>query len=98
MESGESPHDAVIREVKEETGLNVEVTKFVGVYSKPLEDDVVLLFICHKTGGNLTLNDEADQLEYYSVENIPANRNERHVGRIKDALNMSGETYFRIQR
>jgi 8-oxo-dGTP diphosphatase len=98
MESGESPHDAVIREVEEETGVNVEAVNFVGLYSKPLEDDIVLLFICRKTGGNLTLNDEADQLEYYSVENIPANTNERHLGRIKDALSMSGVSILRIQR
>ena len=41
LEHGEAPRDGVIREVKEETGLEVEVSGLAGVYSKPEADDVV---------------------------------------------------------
>jgi hypothetical protein len=35
MDVGESMADAVVREVKEETGIDVEVTGLVGIYSNP---------------------------------------------------------------
>ena len=34
MESGETPWDCAVREVKEETGLDVQVTRLLGVYSR----------------------------------------------------------------
>ena len=36
IEAGESITEAAIREVKEETGLDVRITGLVGVYSDPL--------------------------------------------------------------
>ena len=35
LENGELPWDGLKREVKEETGLDVEISKLAGVYSKP---------------------------------------------------------------
>ena len=42
VEPGESPFDALAREVVEETGLEVEPGELLGVYAKPQDDDVVL--------------------------------------------------------
>ncbi len=35
VEEGESLVEAAIREVKEETGLDVRITRLVGIYSRP---------------------------------------------------------------
>jgi ADP-ribose pyrophosphatase YjhB (NUDIX family) len=35
VEIGESVRDAILREVREETGLSVEVVRLIGVYSDP---------------------------------------------------------------
>src|SRR3989344_436322 len=56
MESGESPWDGVKREIKEETGLVIEVSKLAGVYSKPDKNEIVFSFICNSIGGEITLN------------------------------------------
>lgn len=46
MESGEAPWEAVIREIKEETGLDASVDRLIGVYAKEGKDDLVFLFLC----------------------------------------------------
>jgi len=52
LEHGEAPWDGVIREVSEETGLDVEVSRLAGIYSKPEADDLVFSFLCRRTGGD----------------------------------------------
>ena len=34
MEAGEAPWETVVRELKEETGLDVEIVRLTGVYNK----------------------------------------------------------------
>ena len=59
---GESPWDALIREIKEETGLKAKPTHLVGTYSKPDKNELVLAFSCKKIGGEIALNPEADKI------------------------------------
>jgi len=51
VEEGESPWEAVVREVKEEVGLDVMVTCLTGVYSKPQKNEVVFSFLCEVVSG-----------------------------------------------
>src|SRR5687768_7672834 len=44
VEAGESLETALIREVFEETGYQVEPKFVIGVYSAPFKDDVVISF------------------------------------------------------
>lgn len=97
LESGELPTDAVIREAKEETGLDVVVECLVGVYGKKEKDELVFAFVCRVTGGHLTLNNEADDLRYFSIEAMPANTLPKQVERIHDALRCETKPVFRIQ-
>ncbi len=82
IDPGETPQEAVIREVKEETNLDVEVTSIAGVcggenfrHVYPGGDNaefVVILFHCAVRGGELRPDgDESVRLEYRSKENLP---------------------------
>jgi ADP-ribose pyrophosphatase YjhB (NUDIX family) len=84
LENGETPWQGVIREVKEEIGLDVEVIKLQGIYSKTFEDDIVLSFVCRKVGGKIALSDEADDIKYFKANELPINTVPRHIERIKD--------------
>ncbi len=55
IELGESPNDAIIREVKEECGIDVEVERLVYYKSGYTDKDnyLDLLFLCKKTGGKI---------------------------------------------
>src|SRR6266487_2246112 len=44
MEAGETVDEALRREVREETGLEVVLEQLVGLYSKPQKQEVVLTF------------------------------------------------------
>jgi 8-oxo-dGTP diphosphatase len=97
LENNEAPWDGLIREVKEETGLEVEVMKLTGVYSKPEKNEIVLAFICNVIRGKITINEEADKIKYFKIDNLPKNTIPKQVERIKDAIKNSEATILRIQ-
>lgn len=76
MEPGESLTEACAREVLEETGLQVKVTRLISVYTTPdilLEYPdgnrlqlVVLHFETEPTGGELRTSDETTELKYFT--------------------------------
>ncbi|NET61540.1 MAG: NUDIX domain-containing protein [Symploca sp. SIO2E6] len=97
IENGELPTEAVIREVKEETGLEVDVERLVGVYGKTDKDQLVFSFICCPIGGILSATDESSECQYFSIEEIPINTISIHVERIHDALKSTTQPIFRRQ-
>ncbi|MCD4705344.1 NUDIX domain-containing protein [bacterium] len=97
LEKGEAPWKGVIREAKEETGLDVEVVKMTGIYSKPNTDDIVLQFVCKAIGGKITLNEEADKIKYFAFADIPNNTVPKQIPRIKDVLDNPDEFHMKEQ-
>jgi ADP-ribose pyrophosphatase YjhB (NUDIX family) len=97
MEPGELPTEAAIRETREETGLEVEIERLVGVYSKPANNDLVFVFTAQVLGGRLTLNSEADQLCYFALDALPQNTIPKHVERMQDAAANYPHPLFRQQ-
>jgi len=97
VEVGELPNVTVAREVKEETGLDVEMVRLVGVYGRTDgKADIVFTFQCRVVGGALTVTDEADRHEWFSVDDLPVNTTPKHVARIRDALLGASEPFFRV--
>ena len=74
MEWGEHPRDTTIREVKEETGLDIKLGNFFEVYSgndDPRTNAILLLYLAEVTGGKLEANDDAEEVRYFSFDNLP---------------------------
>ena len=72
MEPGESFVDAVIREMREETGLKVIEPRLVGVKQFPIENGryVVLLFKATQWSGDLISSDEG-HMEWIEYDRLP---------------------------
>jgi 8-oxo-dGTP diphosphatase len=98
MEAGETVDEAMIREVREETGLKVRVEQLVGVYSKPQKQEVVLTFRCAVIGGTLCETEESRECRYFLPSALPTNTLPKHRQRIEDALLNRPGAVIRAQR
>src|SRR3989454_10380372 len=98
MEAGETVDEALQREVREETGLEVEVQQLVGVYSKPQKQEVVLTFRCRVVGGTLQATEETRESRYFVPRALPSNTLPKHRQRIEDALLYQQSAIIRAQR
>ena len=98
MEVGETVDEALLREVREETGLEIEVGPLVGVYSKPQKQEVVLTFRCYVTGGNPIATEESRECRYFAPNDLPINTLPKHRQRIEDALLQQPTAILRAQR
>ena len=97
IEPGESPWDAAIREVREEVCLDVAVLRLTGVYWKPETQDLVFNFECRVVGGTAALSDEADDIGYFALDELPPNTAPYQVERIRDALADSPTALLKVQ-
>lgn len=86
VEHDEAPWQAVVREVREETGLEVTVAQLAIVDHRPGKGEVVFTFTCAVTGGALAASDEADELAWFAPDALPASTAARHVERIAPVL------------
>ena len=97
LEKGEAPWEGVIREIKEETGFDTEIIKLIGVYSKKEKNEIVFSFECKIIGGELTLNEEAKDVKYFSLKEIPENMVKKQVERINDLFENENKIFLKIQ-
>ncbi len=73
VETGELLRDAVRREIREETGLQVEPLDIVEVFEsiRPAHHFVVVDFLCRVTGGELGAASDAESAQWFSVSELP---------------------------
>ena len=97
MDPGESAAEACVREVEEETGLEVEIVRLVGVYTSPhrvtryrdgaTHQFVALCFEATIVGGELGLSDETTENAWVPGERLDDyDIMNNHRERIDDAL------------
>ena len=84
MEEGESIEQAAIREVKEETGLDIRLGKLIGIYSKPSEGALAMTFMGYVVGGELKADHEIIEVRYFPLANMPENIREHLRQRVAD--------------
>ncbi|GHF77045.1 NUDIX hydrolase [Kitasatospora xanthocidica] len=80
LEIGEDLSGAVVREVREETGIDVEVTGLVGTYSDPghviefsdgeVRQEFSLCFRARPVGGELSASTESFEVRWVSREEL----------------------------
>lgn len=75
VEYNEKVEEAVIREIKEETGLKTKIDRLVGVYSSPDRDPrghiISTVFSLDVSGGKLNSGSDAESAEYFDLKDLP---------------------------
>lgn len=98
VEIGETVSETAIREVKEETNLDIEIKKLIGVYSDPnsqvfvypsgkVVHFITTCFLAKITGGELRCNsDESLEIKFFEIQNLPHDLLKMHPRWLKDTL------------
>jgi ADP-ribose pyrophosphatase YjhB (NUDIX family) len=82
MEPGESVREAAMREVKEETGIDCEITGLIGIYSNPrhvaayddgeVRQEFSICLTGRLLGGSLRTSSESSEVRFVPAADIPA--------------------------
>ena len=72
VDRGEAVEDAAVREVKEETGLDVRLMELVGLYSQTDSPVVLAVFSAEVTGGELCAGSDIREVRLFSPDRLPS--------------------------
>lgn len=75
IEEDETAEQCLVREMEEETGLEVEPLKLVGIYSDPGRDPrgiIAAAYLVKRIGGQLDAGDDASEAAWFCMDAIPS--------------------------
>jgi 8-oxo-dGTP pyrophosphatase MutT (NUDIX family) len=97
MDIGETLAESAVREVREETGFDVEIQRIVGIYSDPahvfayddgeVRQEFSICLACDICGGSLHVSSESTAVEFFAFESVPDTQMHESIRiRIRDYL------------
>lgn len=89
LEQGERIVDALRREVREETGLEIEPIRLSGVYQNMALGPVAMVFLCRRTGGTERDSDETSEWRWISADEAAQLMPSAWAVRFSDALDLA---------
>ena len=86
IEIGETPEEACLRELKEETGVSGKIVKLIGVARREdneiYGDMLIVKYLVKVNGGKLTPGDEVEDARFFDIAELP----DYYVNIFKDAI------------
>lgn len=90
VEAGEQVREAAVREVKEETGLDVELTGLLGIYDAPGRDPrgpvISIVYTAEAVGGTLVADTDAESAHRVPLDDLPDEMGFDHREMLDDYL------------
>lgn len=101
VELRESVEEGLRREVREELGVEIEIERLTGVYSKPQKSEVVLVLLCHLPTDqeqDPQTTEEVSEWGWFALSTLPSDLLPKHRQRIEDAFSGQPMAILRDQR
>jgi 8-oxo-dGTP diphosphatase len=87
LERTETFEEGVAREVREETGIDVQVERLTGAYKNMARGIVALVYRCRPVSGTPHATNETTRVRWAAPVEIDDLMTEAYAVRVKDALN-----------
>jgi ADP-ribose pyrophosphatase YjhB (NUDIX family) len=71
VEFGEPPEAAALREMKEETGLDIVIERMLGLSFNAADKVIVILYQGRFVGGTLAGGDDVEEARWFSRDELP---------------------------
>lgn len=71
LEYGEQPDQAMVREMFEETGMQIEIQRLLLAESSKDDRHVSLIYQCRNVDGAFRESDEISEVKYFDVNELP---------------------------
>lgn len=95
VENSESIMEAVIREVKEETGIDIEIKSFCGVTQEVSSNLCNMWWLGAPIGGEFELNTESLEIGYFNFEDcLTLIKNDQFIKELELCLNKENHPFF----
>lgn len=90
LKKGEHIHNAIERELKEETGLDVKVNKILDIKNNPQKPILDIVVNCEVVGGAIKVDKkEVEQAKFFRIDNLPKGKLYSHKPYIEQYKNLS---------
>lgn len=74
IEDDETAEQCALREMKEETGLDIELIRMTGLYSDPARDPRKIIaagYLVRRLGGQVQAGDDAGEAQWFPLTGLP---------------------------
>ncbi|MBK8780909.1 MAG: NUDIX domain-containing protein [Anaerolineales bacterium] len=72
LEHREQPADAIVREFREETSMQIEIERLLTVVSAREDHHISMVYLCRIFSGEFKESLEISEMKYFSVDDLPA--------------------------
>ena len=87
IEEGESPEEAIVREVAEETGCKVAISRKSGIYHPVNRLTVTThVFVCEVLSGTPEVGNETRDIGFFALDSLPKEFFHVHKDLVDDAI------------
>lgn len=94
VEYDENPEESAIREIKEETNLEIIIKRLVGVYlidNDPRGNGIDIIYEGEIKGNNISISKEHSLFDFFSIEDLPALIAYKHREAINDFRKLTND-------
>ena len=85
LDEHEHPLDALRRELREETGLEIEVVEFLGIFMDPYDGRTILslTWLARPAGGEEQAADDVAELRWFAADELPPDEQIAFPGQVE---------------